>query len=229
MINRFDDKLRESHQLIAVFSHGNRVLRVICAIELKKEFSKRKNPRILEIGCGEGDFTEYLMRYNPGFKIDILDISPEMIEAAKIKLALWRENINFICEDGLEFLKNSTENYDLIVSSWTIHNFSWKEKLELFKVIRSRLNDGGKLFLLDKIYPDNLREHEKRFEILLQRYQNYLPEDLKREVIAHAKQDFSEDYRMDESKTIKRLKESGFREAKIIDREAEEAILAASK
>lgn len=81
----------------------------------------------------------------------------------------------------------------------------------------------------NKIYPDNLRERKKRFEILLQRYRNYLPEDLKKEVIAHAKQDFSEDYRMDESKTIKRLKESGFREAKIIDREAEEAILTASK
>lgn len=227
MINRFDKKLRESHQIIADFSHGNCVLRVICAIEIKKAVGK--NSKILEIGCGDGNFTEYFLKYNPKLKLDALDISPKMLNEAKIKLAPWKDNLHFICNDGLEFLKSYAHNYDIIVSSWTIHNFSWTEKQELFKTIRGRLNDGGKLFLLDKIYPDNLREHKKRFEILLQRYQNYLPEDLKKEIISHAKQDFSEDYRMDENKIIERIREAGFQEVKIIDREAEEAILIASK
>lgn len=235
--NRFDKKLQEENQIIADFSHGSSVLKIITALEVRKMKPHLASPskgeeykiKVLEIGCGEGNFTEYFLRYNPKLKIDALDISDKMIAGAKKKLATWRKNINFICQDGLEFLKNSPENYDMIISSWTVHNFKWTEKTELFKVIYNRLGNGGKLFLLDKVYSDNFKESKKQFDKLCRRYKNYLPADLSREIISHAKQDFSESYRMDEKNILNKLKVAGFKEVKIIDREAEEAILTARK
>lgn len=226
--NRFKNKLQKDHQIIADFSHGNNVLKIITAMEIKKIIEKKKT-NVLEIGCGEGNFTKYLLKYNQHLNLDILDVSPEMIESAKIKLSDWKSNINFICEDALKFLKNSIENYDIIVSSWTLHNFKWDEKMELFKHIHNRLNKAGRLFLLDKIYSDVSTKNKEQMDKLCGRYDNYLPAELKKEIISHAKKDFSIGYRMDENNTLAQIAKLGFKKIKIIDREAEEAILTACK
>ncbi len=49
-------------------------------------FSKliaKKNSSILEIGCGPGNITKYLLNKRPEFKITATDIAPNMIELAK--------------------------------------------------------------------------------------------------------------------------------------------------
>ena len=43
----------------------------------------RKNARILEIGCGPGNITKYLLSKRPDFDIYGIDIAPKMIELAK--------------------------------------------------------------------------------------------------------------------------------------------------
>lgn len=229
MENRFGDKLREGHQIIVDFSHGNCVLRVITALEIKIAISKRKNPKILEIGCGEGFFTQYVLKYNPHLKLDALDISPEMLKEAKRNLSHYQENINFICEDALKFLKDTRPKYDLIFSSWTAHNFKWSDKIKLFKNIYEKLNKNGKLFLLDKIYSDNAKERKQQMKILVLRYGKYIEKNLAKEISAHSKQDFKKNYRMDEGRTIWVLREIGFKDVRICDREGSEAILIASR
>ncbi len=226
--NRFADKLQKNHQIIADFSHGNNVLKIIAALEIKN-FLGNKKINVLEIGCGEGNFTQYLLNYNQDIKLDILDVSPEMIASAKIKLSDRKGNINFICKDALIFLESCRKNYDIIVSSWTVHNFKWDEKMELFKHIHNRLNKAGKLFLLDKIYSDVPAENKKQLDKLCRRYDNYLPAGLKKEIISHAKKDFSIGYRMDEGNILAQIAKLGFKKIKIIDREAEEVILTACK
>ena len=42
-----------------------------------------ENATILEIGCGPGNITKYLLNKRPGFRIEGIDISPNMIELAK--------------------------------------------------------------------------------------------------------------------------------------------------
>lgn len=43
----------------------------------------RENARILEIGCGPGNITKYLLSKRPDFSIHGIDIAPNMIELAK--------------------------------------------------------------------------------------------------------------------------------------------------
>lgn len=75
----------------------------------EKEF---KN--ILEIGCGTGFLTEGLARGFPQSRIVAVDISPQMIEVAKKKLAYYT-NITYLLEDGENLQVNTS--FDLIVSS----------------------------------------------------------------------------------------------------------------
>ena len=42
-----------------------------------------KNARLLEIGCGPGNITKYLLSQRPDFEIFGIDIAPNMIELAK--------------------------------------------------------------------------------------------------------------------------------------------------
>ncbi len=42
-----------------------------------------KNGNILEIGCGPGNITKYLLNQNPSFKIKGIDMAPNMVKLAK--------------------------------------------------------------------------------------------------------------------------------------------------
>lgn len=43
----------------------------------------KQNPNVLEIGCGPGNITRYLLSKRPDLTIEGLDIAPNMIELAK--------------------------------------------------------------------------------------------------------------------------------------------------
>lgn len=47
------------------------------------QMMKMRNPKILEIGCGPGNITRYLLTQRPDFEIEAIDIAPNMIARAK--------------------------------------------------------------------------------------------------------------------------------------------------
>ena len=225
--NRYNNKLREGNQSIIDLSPANYVLRIELAIELKNLIQKN-NLKILEIGTGEGDLTKYIFKNNPSISIDCLDISQEMLESAKVFLAEYTNRINFICADALEFLSKNKSKYDLIVTAWTIHNFTQDDKLSTLSKIFSSLNPNGKFLLMDKVYPDSEDERDQLLETQLKRYR-YLSEELKKNIINHEKQDLLDEYRMNESRTLNLLKKIGFRKVKILDRVERDILLLAEK
>ncbi|WP_309641566.1 class I SAM-dependent methyltransferase [Flavobacterium sp.] len=42
-----------------------------------------KNPSVLELGCGPGNITKYLLNKKPDFIIDAIDVAPNMIQLAQ--------------------------------------------------------------------------------------------------------------------------------------------------
>ena len=100
----------------------------------------KKEYKILEIGCGTGIFSKKLLKRFPNSKIDLLDISPSMLEQAKKKLGE-EERINYILNDIESHIKK--EKYDIIFSNAT---FQWIEDQEnLFKHLYSIVEFGGKV------------------------------------------------------------------------------------
>ena len=100
----------------------------------KKEFSK-----VLEIGCGTGFLTEIAARkleFNSYIANDIVNECEDYIKEIN-------PNIQFICDDIENFINESQEKYDLIVSNAA---FQWVENFEGFiKQLYEMLNPNGVL------------------------------------------------------------------------------------
>lgn len=132
---------------------------------------------ILEIGCGTGIFSQKILKKFPNSKIDLLDISDDMIRNIKDKIGS-RENLNYIVED-VETYKPE-KKYDLIFSN---ASFQWiNNQKGLFNHLYSILNFGG-LILFSTFGKDTyyeLRESLKSIDSSLEYSQNFVSlEELK--------------------------------------------------
>lgn len=75
----------------------------------------KENPSILELGCGPGNITKYLISKRPDCSIDAIDVAPEMIRLA-------RQNVpkaNFQVMDVRE-INRFEKKYDAIVCGFCI-------------------------------------------------------------------------------------------------------------
>lgn len=74
---------------------------------------------ILDIGCGTGILTSLLKKKFPYTSFTLLDISPKMLEKARLKLGI--NNIHYVCglADDIDLIKTIIKQYniDMIVSS----------------------------------------------------------------------------------------------------------------
>ena len=110
--------------------------------------------KILDIGCGTGNFTSMLAARFPAAKIVALDFSPEMIARAKAKLP--NNNIEFICSEGEEFLAEAAAcSFNLVVSNGSLQWFTDHDRA--LKNIARILLPGG-TFLSSIFGPDSLKK-----------------------------------------------------------------------
>ena len=106
--------------------------------------------RILDLACGTGDFTLELARRWPDAAITGVDLTPEMIELARPKLAGAR-NVAFSIGDAQELAIAGSESFDLVVCAFGFRNFPDKAKA-LAECARV-LVPGGRLVVLELFRP----------------------------------------------------------------------------
>lgn len=120
----------------------------------KKEFNN-----ILEVGCGDGVWTELLVKKCQ--YLTALDVSGQMIERIKKRLRSF-SNIEFICAD---FLKNNLppDKYDLILAIRSFEYFPNKQKAieEIYRLLKR----GGYALIITK-NPHVLTFQKKKIKIL---------------------------------------------------------------
>jgi len=110
-----------------------------CASMLIKEVEAKSFTKILDIGCGTGNYTKLLREKFPKAEIKAIDISSEMVEVAKSKLG--DQGIEFIVADAQEF--KLKEEFDLISSN---ASFQWFQELRLDLIrYRGALSKGGSI------------------------------------------------------------------------------------
>jgi len=105
------------------------------------------NERVLDIGCGDGFNTNYLLGKLPKGEIIGIDISDSMLESAKEFI---QPQLSFLKSDAQNF--NFDEPFDIIVSMLAIHWISNKQKM-LENVAKS-LKLGGKFYFLFTLIDD---------------------------------------------------------------------------
>jgi trans-aconitate methyltransferase len=98
--------------------------------------------KILEIGCGPGNITKYILSKRPDFDIYGIDIAPNMIELAKKNNPTARFAIIDIRQiDGIK------TKYDGIVCGFCLPYLSQTDRIKLIADCYKLLNENGLLYL----------------------------------------------------------------------------------
>ena len=112
------------------------------------ELVEKKNSKILEIGCGPGNITKYLLSKKPDLKIEGTDVAPNMIRLAAIN----NPAANFKIMDCREIHKLSGK-FDAVVCGFCLPYLSKEDCTKLTKDTSLLLNSGG-IFYLSTIEGD---------------------------------------------------------------------------
>jgi cyclopropane fatty-acyl-phospholipid synthase-like methyltransferase len=102
---------------------------------------KTENPRILEIACGPGNITRYLLSKRPDFNIVALDLAVNMVELAKKNNPAVDCRI-MDCRDILSL----DEKFDAIVCGFCMPYLSNEECSKLIADMSQLLNPGGTMY-----------------------------------------------------------------------------------
>ncbi len=100
--------------------------------------SVSKTARIFDMGCGSGSLLSVLG--DNGFQNAFgMDLSQEQVDLAH-KMGVSQVQLG----NALDFIKNSTEPFDVITGTDIIEHFTKDELVELLQTIQSKLKPGGK-------------------------------------------------------------------------------------
>jgi 2-polyprenyl-3-methyl-5-hydroxy-6-metoxy-1,4-benzoquinol methylase len=111
------------------------------AISLRDTLCEIKFEKCLEIGCGTGKNTEWLI--TKGKNLVAVDISDEMLAIAKQKIT--NKSVTFLKADVTKSWGFTSETFDLVVCSLVLEHI---ENIQnIIKHIADHLNDSGVLYI----------------------------------------------------------------------------------
>ncbi|PWB27476.1 class I SAM-dependent methyltransferase [Flavobacterium sp. HTF] len=102
----------------------------------------KTDPKILEIGCGPGNITKYLLSKRPDFAVFGIDIAPNMIELAKAN----NPTARFQVMDSREIDHIKTK-YDAIVCGFCLPYLSPADSRKLIGDCYDLLSENGLIYM----------------------------------------------------------------------------------
>ncbi|AWI25994.1 class I SAM-dependent methyltransferase [Flavobacterium pallidum] len=102
----------------------------------------KQNPDILDVACGPGNISRYLLKVRPDFKILGIDLAPNMIALALTNIP----EAGFKVMDCLDIL-NLDAKYDGIVCGFIFPYLSKEQASRFIADAASMLNEGGVLYV----------------------------------------------------------------------------------
>ncbi|RYV03399.1 class I SAM-dependent methyltransferase [Shewanella sp. OPT22] len=105
---------------------------------------------ILELGCGPGNITHYLLSNKPDLRILATDLAPNMLELTKLN----NPSVRTMKLDGRS-VEQVDETFDAIVCGFCTPYLSRTDIKKLIKDIRDKLELGGLLYLSTMEDDDN--------------------------------------------------------------------------
>jgi len=106
-------------------------------------------PRVLDLGAGTGLLAAFVAARWPSARLTLLDVSGEMLERARPRLAGHRGEVAYRVADYAETPLGGP--YDAVVSALSIHHLDAAAKHALFGRVRDALDPGGVFVNADQI------------------------------------------------------------------------------
>lgn len=97
---------------------------------------------LLDLGCGPGNVSRYILDQKPRLQAEAIDLSPAMVSLASINLPEAQCRV-----EDVRTLKNRKGSYDLILVGFCIPYLNRYEVAELIAAACQHLNSNGVLYL----------------------------------------------------------------------------------
>lgn len=109
------------------------------SLDLIEEASKGKSSKIIDIGGGDSNLTDFLLE--KGFEnISVLDISAKALKKAKERLGFQAENIDWIATNITEFEPQTT--YDIWHDRAAFHFLTTEEEIKRYvEIVKNAVSD----------------------------------------------------------------------------------------
>lgn len=127
----------------------------------------KQNAEILELACGPGNITKYLLEKRPDFKILGSDLAPNMIELAKIN----NPTADFELMD-CRAITSLAKKYDGMLCGFGLPYLSKEEAIQFIKDANQKLNSNGVLYI-STMEDDNSKSGFKTGSTGDKMYQNF--------------------------------------------------------
>jgi trans-aconitate methyltransferase len=112
------------------------------SLDLFCDAIKKENAELLELACGPGNITKYLLEKRPDFKILGTDLAPNMIELAKIN----NPSAEFELMD-CRAITSLAKTYDGIICGFGLPYLSKEEAIQFIADSSKQLNKNGILYI----------------------------------------------------------------------------------
>lgn len=106
------------------------------------EAFEKENPKILELGCGPGNITHYLLKKRPDFQILATDVAEKMLQIAKVNNPKAETR-----KLDIRRMQTLHEKFDGIVCGFCLPYLSPEETLECISGLSNLLNSDGIVYL----------------------------------------------------------------------------------
>lgn len=112
------------------------------ALDILCESIKKQNAEVLELACGPGNVTKYLLSKRPDLRILATDLAPNMLQLAKEH----NPDIETQFLDCRE-IRSLNRTFDAVVCAFATPYLSKEETIRMIQDISSVLNAGGAFYI----------------------------------------------------------------------------------
>jgi ubiquinone/menaquinone biosynthesis C-methylase UbiE len=156
---------RYDYQVEVLFGGGAAAMRRQALVPLRAALRRQERgsigARLLDIGCGTGQFLRQVKRNYPRLAVTGLDLSLPYLAVAARRLANWSGVA--LDEGNAEALPYADATFDVVTCVYLFHELPPRARLNAAAEIRRVLRPGGTLILVDSLQTGD----EPRYDALL--------------------------------------------------------------
>jgi tRNA (cmo5U34)-methyltransferase len=105
--------------------------------------------RVLDLGAGTGLFSQHVLQKYPNATFVLWDLAVKMLDVTVQRFAEQADRFEFVIEDYRNL--QAIEDFDLVISSLSIHHLSGEEKRRLCQQVYTALQEDGTFVNVDQI------------------------------------------------------------------------------
>jgi ubiquinone/menaquinone biosynthesis C-methylase UbiE len=174
---------RYDHQVEVLFGGGAAAMRRQALVPLKASLAGCPGGRLLDIGCGTGQFLREVKSNYPRLHVTGLDLSPYYLDVARRHLAAW-SRVRLV-EGMAEAMPFAAGEFDAATAIYLLHELPPRVRRAVIAKIAEVLKPGGTLVIVDSLQIGDEPAYDAMLEYFPTAfhepyYQSWLKEDLQR-------------------------------------------------